>query len=402
MSVSKFKGNKNMKIYLTLLLLFQITVFAQPLKVFILGGQSNMVGKGRVADATKSGTLDNLVANHDEYDYLVDDQGDWVIRDDVWIWGERVTAKMVKIADSLKGPLEVGMGLTNAAIGPELQFGHVLGDHFNEQVLLIKCSWGAKSIGIDFLSPSSASYKVPEANGDTGFFYHRTLEQIKHVLSNLQEIFPGYKNQGYQIMGMAWFQGWSDAESVPRADAYEKNLANFIGDIRDALEIENMPFVIGLTGNNGMVRGPGVRASIWDNIQPAQFAMEDTVKYPQFAGNLKTVETRNFWYAVEDSPGNDASHWNLNAKSYLQIGGAMGEAMIDLLESQVVGVQDRHHQFKTHQKKFLQGQSSNMHLLIYNLKGALVYQGAPSEYKVKEHRMQNQWLRSIDVTHGKN
>src|SRR5690606_37243798 len=69
--------------------------------------------------------------------------GQWIERDDVWIkfFGR-------------KGKLTVGYGSPNC-IGPELEFGQVVGDHFDEQVLLIKTAWGGRSLYRDFRSPSA-------------------------------------------------------------------------------------------------------------------------------------------------------------------------------------------------------------------------------------------------------
>ena len=45
--------------------------------------------------------------------------------------------------------------------GPELQFGHVLGDHFDNQVLLIRTAWGGRSLLGDFRPPSSGGEVGP-------------------------------------------------------------------------------------------------------------------------------------------------------------------------------------------------------------------------------------------------
>lgn len=53
----------------------------KPVQVFILLGQSNMVGMGKVAGG--EGTLENAVKNKNKYPYLVDDAGKWSERKDV-------------------------------------------------------------------------------------------------------------------------------------------------------------------------------------------------------------------------------------------------------------------------------------------------------------------------------
>src|SRR5947207_4805662 len=111
----------------------------KPVKVFILAGQSNMEGKAKVSlleyQAEQPATRD--LFKHWRKD------GTWVERDDVWI----------KFLDR-KGKLTVGYG-SPKCIGPELEFGTVVGDRYDEQVLLIKTAWGGRSLFRDFRPPSA-------------------------------------------------------------------------------------------------------------------------------------------------------------------------------------------------------------------------------------------------------
>ena len=59
-----------------------------PVKIFILAGESNMHGKGRVSSAGTHGTLDYIVANDPEGKYqFLKSGGSYVVRDDVGIRG---------------------------------------------------------------------------------------------------------------------------------------------------------------------------------------------------------------------------------------------------------------------------------------------------------------------------
>jgi len=169
-----------------------------PIKVFLLAGQSNMEGHGIVRiDPRKNqgrGTLEYLVKNPStaqRYGHLVDDKGRWVVRGDVWIWYLGRT-----------GGLAVGYGARNDRIGPELQFGNVMGDYFDDQVLLIKTAWGGKSLAKDFRPPSSG--------GAVGPCYTEMLKHAKDVLADIKEHFPGYDGRGYELAGFGWHQGWND------------------------------------------------------------------------------------------------------------------------------------------------------------------------------------------------
>ena len=125
----------------------QDSVATPKLKIFILAGQSNMEGKGSVAVMNHQLTVPE---KRHRFARLQTD-GQWLERDDVWIdylggQGQR------------HGKLTTGYGQSKAGaselIGPELGFGWVVGDHFDEDILIIKTAWGGKSIDRDFRPPS--------------------------------------------------------------------------------------------------------------------------------------------------------------------------------------------------------------------------------------------------------
>jgi hypothetical protein len=130
-----------------------------PVKVFILAGQSNMEGQavsdlGRKDYNDGKGTLKALLTDPAEtphVKHVAKPSGGWAVRDDVWVRYQREGQPL------LAGPLTVGYAVYGGThhFGPELQSGHVLGDHFTNQVLLIKTAWGGKSLIKDFRPPSS-------------------------------------------------------------------------------------------------------------------------------------------------------------------------------------------------------------------------------------------------------
>ena len=284
-----------------------------PVKVFILAGQSNMEGAGQVKMNPKKnegkGSLEYMVKDPKTAPlakHTVDAAGKWVVRDDVWIWYL-----------GRKGGLTVGYGAREDRIGPEFQFGHVMGDHVDNQVLLIKTAWGGKSLQKDFRPPSSG--------GEVGPFYTEMLKHIKDVLANLKTHFPDYDGKGYEIAGFGWHQGWNDGCGAPAVAEYEKNMANFIRDVRKALGVKDLPFVIANSGFGGWKQKVERRLG----IVKAQLAV---AKYDEFKGNVFCVETRGFFRPADASPGRQGYHWNCNAETYFLIGDAMGKAMTGLLK----------------------------------------------------------------------
>lgn len=293
-----------------------------PVKVFILAGQSNMEGHGEISPIGTPGTLEYSLSNNPTmYGHLTDGTN-WVERNDVWIWYNRGGTTVVS------GHLTAGYGASDTTMGPELQWGHALGDLYDEPVLLIKTAWGGKSLAVDFRPPSSGwSVNPPVAPGDQGYYYQEVLDTVSDVLTNLQSYFPDYNGQGYELVGLGWHQGWNDRVNQSYNDEYEQNLENFIQDIRVDLATPNLPFVLATTGMSG-----------WSETHPralslmaAQLAMEDFSVYPQFEGNVAVVETRDFWRDAAVSPADQSYHWNRNAETYFLIGAAMAQEMNLLL-----------------------------------------------------------------------
>ncbi len=294
------------------------------LKVFILAGQSNMEGQAVVDLAGKDyndakGTLVTLTkdpAKQDLFKHLKDSQGKWRVRDDVWIRYQREDRPL------LAGPLTFGFTSYGDQhhFGPELQFGHIMGDALENEVLLIKTAWGGKSLYADFRPPSSG--------GTTGPHYTLMIQQVREALANIKKDFPKSKAEGYELAGFVWYHGWNDGcdpkHAVPE---YETNLVNLIKDVRKDLAAPNLPVVI------GEITGPWVQATgEWDLLRKAQAA---AATHPEFAGNVVFVPTHDFVRKSEDSPNPGHAHHEFgNAETYFLVGDALGKAMARLLKPQ--------------------------------------------------------------------
>ncbi len=294
-----------------------------PVKVFILVGQSNMEGQA-VADLDGKdyndgkGTLNDLMRRPEtsvRFKHLRDERGRWTVREDVWV------RYQPEGQPRKAGPLTLGFTVYGERhhFGPELQFGQVLGDHFANQVLLIKTAWGGKSLYRDFRPPSSG--------GDVGPYYVKMLKEVREALANLAADFPAYDGAGHELTGLVWYQGWNDGVDPRRAiPEYEQNLVNFIKDVRKDLNAPHLPVVIGeLTGP--WVDAPGE----WATLRRAQAS---AAAKPEFQGNVAFVETHDFVRKPEDSPNPGHGHHEFgNAETYLLVGDSLGKAMITLLKA---------------------------------------------------------------------
>ena len=201
-----------------------------------------------------------------------------------------------------------------------------------DKLLLIKTSWGGKSLAVDFRPPSSvgsgvgspASTTIPD---QTGAYYIEMVRRIKLVLSDVKKYYPDYDGKGYEVVGFGWHQGWNDRIDTSYVAQYEANLANLIRDLRKDLDLPNMLVVVGNTGLAWADKDTNGR-----NLVNAQNNVADPIKYPKFAGNVSTVDTCPF-HCPDTSPEiGFVHHWNYSGESYFKVGESMGTAMLKLMK----------------------------------------------------------------------
>lgn len=272
----------------------------KPIQVFIMSGQSNMVGMGRPEP------LKALIDTDGKFTNLVDEDGNWAVRNDVFF----VDITNTRIARWLTVPI---MGRT---LGPEAQFGHIMGYHHDEVVLIIKIAQGNRSISFDIMPPSSRVGFPKEGKFYKGWQYDAFIADAHKILNNLKDYYPDYKGQGYEIAGFCWWQGHKDGGISKRY--YERHLVNLINDFRAEFNARNAPFVVATVGFGGMNM-----SKKYLEILKAQMAVGDPEKYPEFAGNVKSFDTRKM--------GGGNYHYNSDGGTYTRVGDAMGRAMAALL-----------------------------------------------------------------------
>ncbi len=317
----------------------------EPVKVFILCGQSNMVGHGKAEEGANpeffnqpkedqkknekkipreikggEGSLRYMV-EHEPKKYgpkgtepLVDEKGGWLVNRDVSVYS--YCDKSTK-----KGYLTIGYGANNPTwIGPEYGFGWVVGRSIKGQSLLIKVSTGGTSLKVDWRPPSA----VTQRGGEVGPRYTQMVEMVKKVFGNLDEEFPELKGRKYEIAGFGWHQGFNDVVNKGFGDEYEQNLVDLIRDVRKEFDQPKLPFVIATTS---MFPPKTPRNS----VELAQLAVADAAKHPEFKDNVFTADARPFWRDETISPSKFGYHWNHNGPTHYEIGRSMGEGMVKLM-----------------------------------------------------------------------
>ena len=312
----------------------------KPVKVFILLGQSNMVGMGKIAGG--EGSLENAVKSKNKYTYLVDDAGKWTERKDV---------RFVRYMSG-KGPLNnEWMGIKGGTIGPEYGIGHVVGNAVDAPVMILKCCIGNRSLGWDLLPPGSerfeaevtdkqgnkvtkvfAGYKDSPDSWDKGTEpkpigwyagkqYDDDTADAKKALAELDKHYPGATK--YEVAGFFLWQGEKDCGNAVHASRYEQNLVRFIKQLRKDFNAPDAKFVLATLGES--TKGSGGNGG---KVLEAQLAVDGTSgKHPEFKGNVATVYSNPM---AQGGSGN--GHYGGKAEVYMDVGEAMGKAMAGLLK----------------------------------------------------------------------
>ncbi len=284
-----------------------------PFKITYFKGGSTALWMSQ-ADLLGKGDLEIVTKRDKKFPHLIDDEGQWTVRNDVYFQDARINFKGSPLSPTSNG----------RTIGPELGFGHVMGAHHDEHVLLIKTAMGNRALGFDFRPPSSG--RTDPENKWESLEYKLMVEGVRKTLDQIDQIVPGYKGQGYEIAGFVWWQGHKDSFTPKLIDEYEKNLVNLINDVRSEFKTPRMPAVIATVGFGGHKM-----ADKFLKILNAQMAVGDPKKHPEFAGAVASVDTRDFWREVDESPMSQDYHYNRNAETYMLVGDALGRAMVRLL-----------------------------------------------------------------------
>ena len=327
----------------------------EPVKVFVLVGQSNMQGHASMF------TLGHQIKDprtQDTFAHLHDGEGNYKSRDDVSIH-----------FINRHGPLALGYGANDQKFGPELGFGWAVGEHFDQPVLIIKAAYGGRSLFRDFRSPSaglpdhehlqqeleSAQKSTARNNerrnrndplptmddikGKYGFAWRDMVGEIDKVRDNYKTLFPELADRELDFAGVVWFQGWNDMINANNSAHYTQNMKHFINDIREEVGVKDLPFVIGQLGVDGPYKGDNAENDKKEIFKRNQAAAAEGMK------RVAVVKTDQYWDEVAAEKyktwkddvdewrkyGNDRGYHYLGSPLIIyRIGDAFGKAMVEL------------------------------------------------------------------------
>ena len=320
----------------------------KPVQVYILLGQSNMVGAGRIS-GDNDGTLENAVKKKGLYPYLIDDSGNWTVCNDVRnvrVMGSGGPGKTRQFNNEF-------MTIKGRSMGPEYGIGYVMGHVTDAPVMILKSCIGNRSLGWDLLPPGSKRYEGQVTNKKTGETktyvyagfgdspdkwekgtepkritwtagcqYAGDIDRAKKVLADLDKYYPGAKE--YEVAGFFFWQGDKDRYNATHAKRYEKNLVALIKALRKDFNAPNAKFVCATLGQTKKDDTKNMNEKM---ILDAQMAVcGKSGKYPDFKGNVATVYTNPL-----SKGGASNGHYGRNSETYMNVGEAMGWAMAELI-----------------------------------------------------------------------
>lgn len=276
-----------------------------PVKVFLLLGQSNMNGRGNIK------VLDEklVVDFPDRYPPSL-----MKMREDVWIYG----ANGFGISEQKSGfKLEPGFGQWKW-FGPELGFGHVMGNHFEEQVMLVKSLRGGSALAEYWVSPSASK----RTGRPIGSEFKKMLRNLEGAIQSLSKDYEDYDpEQGYQLMGVVWVHGNADGGKF--AKEYEDNLTDLITDLRTCLALPDLPFIAVESLSS---RPPG--SAFQEAVDRVNKADKNKQAVSILAKSKIDLKGKDY---LPYKGANDGTHWQHNPRAYLDVGYWSAEAMLPLL-----------------------------------------------------------------------
>jgi len=266
---------------------------------------------------------------------------------------DRVYISSIADGNKRSGPLTVGFGGNPEKIGPEFSFGLSMAQKLDGPILLIKTSWGGKSINYDFRPPSAGPYvlneKQKEAKNAADIRKNASLnwrmmnDAIGEVLKDLKKYHPAYDaTAGHEMAGFVWFQGFNDQFSDEFRNNYRDMMVHFIKDVRKEYNTPGMPFVIGVLGTNMTKEGVDKNA--------VSVAQREAAATPEFKDNVTSVESYQVYdlgaravydkgwaknFAVWRAIGSDRPYHYLGSGTFFaRLGDSFATAMAELIGKQ--------------------------------------------------------------------
>jgi hypothetical protein len=299
---------KTMKLRLlfTLIPLLALGQKTENIRLFYLGGQSNMDGFGYTKDLP-----DSLMTGYENvYIFHGNPAPDEALDGGLGLWetlkpghgrGFVSNGKQNTLGDRFG--VELSMAKSLQALYP------------GEKIAFIKYSRGGTSLD-STVARHFGSWE-PDYRGKNG------INQYDHFLKTLNQALAATDIDGNGITdhlipsGIVWMQGESDAANEEVARKYEVHLKRMMDLIRAALRQDDIPVVIGKISDSWN----NTEGKVWKYGELVQHAQETFVRSDERAAIIRSTR----YYAYSDP-------WHYNSAGYIDLGQQFAEALYKLLE----------------------------------------------------------------------
>jgi hypothetical protein len=278
-------------------------ITSDTVRVFYLGGQSNMDGFGYNKDLPE--TLQK--ANNEVWIFHGNPVGDDIPKGGLGLWEALIPGHGAGFSS------DASSNQLSNRFGVELSLAQRLQELYEgERIALIKYSRGGSSI--DSLAAGRFGCWDPDFTGATGMnqydFFLRTVKQAMGT----RDINGDGRNDILVPEGIVWMQGESDASfSEEIADRYFSNLKRLMDLIRASFHSDDLPVVLGKISDSWNDK---TDSKVWNHGELVQYAQE---KYARTDGNAAIVRTTRY-YKYSDP-------WHYDSEGYIDLGKQFAEAL---------------------------------------------------------------------------
>ncbi len=271
------------------------------IRLFYLGGQSNMDGFGKNSELPDSLTtnLNNVWIFHGNPAPDEDEKGG------LGIWAKPLPGHGWEFSsDGKENNLSDYFGI-------ELSFAKKLKEYYpNEKIAIIKYSRGGTSL--DSVAAGRYGSWEPDYQGRNGINqYDHFLKTVRLALDD-----KDIDNDGIEDLlipsGIIWMQGESDAYREEIANRYFDNLKRLMDLIRAALLQDDLPVVIGKISDSGNNK----TGKVYKHGELVQYAQEKYARTDQSASIVRSTQH----YKYYDS-------WHYDSSGYIDLGEKFAKAI---------------------------------------------------------------------------
>lgn len=287
-----------------LLSILPLVAFSQErVRVFFLGGQSNMEGYGYTKDLP-----DSLKKFKNVYIFHGNTAGDGV-DGGKGVWDKLKPGHGMGFSSSEK------KNSLSDRFGLELSFAaRIQALYPGEKIALIKYAKGGSSI--DTLGAPEHGTWDPD--------FRSKPNQYDHFLTTLNNAFANTDIDGdgkEEILvpaGILWMQGESDAPSAEIAGRYYDNLKRLMDLIRAAFRVDDLPVVIGKISDSW---NPKYGGKVWKYGELVQHGQEEFVRRDENAAIVR--QTRYYKYS---------DPWHYTSVDYIDMGKRFADELDQLMK----------------------------------------------------------------------